>query len=80
MNSLTEEQIGLVTRISKIPEISKLFMSEETEWKAVVLMQNSLNGEECSKYINIINTKGCNMLRATIEQRVEAFVEVKYKR
>ena len=36
MNNVTEEQIRLVTKFSKIPLIGRLFSSELTEWKAIV--------------------------------------------
>lgn len=80
MHTLTEEEIGMAMRFSKMPELAKLFSSEETEWRAIVLMQNSLDASDCTKYVHAVCEVAENMSQATIEQRVQSFIHIKLKR
>ena len=76
MNTLTEEQIGLATRFSKIRELGRMFSNENTEWRAIVWIQNDLDENYCSKYIYALDKMKCNLVNATIEQRVQAFIDI----
>ena len=76
MNNVTEEQIRLVTKFSKIPLIGRLFSSELTEWKAIVAMQNEMDGDMCNKYVLALDNMQCSLVNATIEQRVEAYIKI----
>lgn len=80
MNTLTEQQLGMAKRLSKIPNLTELFCNETTEWKAVVEMQNSLDAFYCSQYIAELDRRGYTLGNAPIEQRVEAFIAARIKR
>lgn len=80
MNSLTEEQMGLVSRLSKSRDVYNWLMSDETEWKAVVYFQNFLEADDCMRYIAKLDRMGVTTGYATIEQRVEAFIQTMLKR
>lgn len=76
MNTLTQNQIELVVKFTQISILRKLFINEATEWKAVVIMQNELNEKTCPKYLHVLDRLKCNLVDATIEQRVQAFIDV----
>lgn len=80
MNSLTEEQLNLASRLSKSKEVASLLLSEETEWKAIVIIQNGMESDDCMRYISLLDRMGVTTGTATVDQRVEAFIAVKLKR
>ena len=75
MNNVTPQQIEAVVKFSKIALLGRLFSSELTEWKAIVFMQNVMDGEICNKYVSILDSMGCSLVTATIDQRVEAYIK-----
>jgi hypothetical protein len=76
MNNLTSEQIRLTTKFSNIPEIGYLLLREETEWKAIVYIQNGLDEKNCAKYLNALDKLKCNLVNATVDQRIQAFINI----
>lgn len=80
MNALTTEQMDLASRLSKHKEVASLLMSDETEWKAVVLFQNFMEADDCMRYISKLDRMGVTTGNATIDQRIEAFIQTMLKR
>lgn len=80
MNTLTDEQMNLAARLSKNKDVYNWLMSEDTEWRAVVCFQNGLECDNCMKYISNLDKRGCTTGNATIEQRVEAFIQTMLRR
>jgi len=79
MNNLTEEQLNLASRLSKNKEVGTLLLSDETEWKAIVIIQNGLEADDCMRYIAKLDRMGVTTGTATIDQRIEAFIQTKFK-
>ena len=80
MNNLTESQIALATRFSKIQSLPNLLSDEKTEWRAIVWIQNELDEQGCAKYLHALDSMKCNLVNATIDQRIQAFININLKK
>jgi len=75
--SSIDREIRLATKFSHIPELARLISDKETEWAAIVLIQNGLDEVGLGRYIHALDKLGCSLVSATIEQRIKAFVNSK---
>ena len=76
MNELTQEQLRQIAKLSSIPHLGRLLSNESTEWKGIVDMQNAMSDVAFGKYVYELSRMGCNLVNATIEQRVAAFIKI----
>jgi hypothetical protein len=79
MNNVTDEQIALATRFSRIATLRDMLSDEKTEWKAIVWIQNELDEQGCAKYLHALDSMKCNLVTATIDQRIQAFIKINLK-
>ena len=80
VNNVSEQDRNLAGRLSRNTEVANLLSDEHTEWSAIVEMQNMLDVDSCSRYMNALDHLGTSTVNATIEQRVEAFLAAMLKK
>ncbi len=78
-NNATIEQINVLERLYAINGLHAAFSLNETEWGAIVRLQNTLDNATCHKYIFNLDKLGVTLVTATIDQRIQALITAKQK-
>lgn len=78
-NNITAEQIDKLERLYNVTGLMALFCMEESEWKAIVILQNMLDSYEIKKCFDYLDNHEVGFAMATIDQRVEALIQTKMK-
>lgn len=70
---------ALVSKITKL-NLTEMFINSNTEWKAVCWMQDTLTLMECYTYLNNLYNIQPETGLATVEDKVDAFLQTKLKK
>lgn len=76
-NNITTDDVNVIEELFRMRGIGNLLNNEESEWRTIILLQNTLSEADCYKYVSNLNKLGCSLVTATIEQRIESLIKVR---